>query len=101
MVLRRIFGPAVEHFQRWRRLLTIRLGDEINASGPRREPQLRIGAVRAYMLQCSGRNVSRGTSKYVGEIVVDCVQMLRGGVDRSHLDHELVADDPIAERLLW
>ena len=99
MVLWRIFGPAVEHFQRWRRLLVIRLGDEINASGPRREPQLRIGAVRAYMLQCSGQNVSRSTSEYVGEIVVDRMQVLRGGVDRSHLDHESVANDSIAERL--
>src|SRR5262245_4756496 len=72
-----------------------------SASAPRRDTAI-AHAPRAFpMLRCSIRYVtpSRRAPEHVGEVVVDRVQMLRGGVDGTHLDHEAVADHAITERL--
>src|SRR5215218_5879032 len=57
----------------------------------RRDPQNRMGA-----MPCR----STGPPEHVSEVVIDRVQVLRGGVDRSHLDPETIADHAVAERLL-
>src|SRR6185436_11540089 len=64
-----------------------------------RDPVIAHGPRAIAMLRCSVCGLRR-PPQHVAEVVVDGVQVLRGGVDRAEFYHEAIADDAVAERLL-